>query len=431
MGAAASAAAMKKRKAEKRLNWQMLILGDEWVPEDPTRRQDCPRLRQTHLITRRVLNPALKDMDRQKKHKSAGAKRRLGHMQKCTKRVAEMMYADDKFLSHCFEVLGGYDNPDPMDPGRQKKCGERLMFMTLTDKGKEAAEALATGSDWLAKLIKPITTAKQEAWNAEITLMVEEGLSGEISEEWDDKARKFVASGKWEDGARWLKNPGSDVMRAVKYKWEVYVAGVGRGNLQDCDPNLGELEMDVQKGDGMVTIMVGWGSGMFMPGDKSARWIIKPDRELERDAQHVLRKIVDIEVDVEDKWGFAGAHGGAALGRPTSALTRQKEEAGEDAKFKGLWVRDVLLRTGWQGAAEKRERAKMARAEDDKNDLTGEGVEPTHEQEMTILKDKEQVSSTSSDLSIASMYITLNLSICFVRLSVRRPRRERTQQSAC
>ena len=87
-------------------------------------------MRQTHLITRRVLNPALKDIERQKKHKSAKNKRKLAHMAKCTARVAEMMYADSKFLDHCFEVLGGYDNPDPMDPGRQKLCGEHVQWFS-------------------------------------------------------------------------------------------------------------------------------------------------------------------------------------------------------------------------------------------------------------------------------------------------------------
>jgi hypothetical protein len=183
-------------------------------------------------------------------------------------------------------------------------------------------------------------------------------------------------------------------MRAVKYKWEVYVAGVGRGNLQDCDPDLGELEMDVQKGDGMVTIMVGWGSGMFMPGDKNARWIIKPDRKLAPDPQHVLRKIVDIEVEVEDKWELAGAYGGgtASHGQQMQRTHGQAPDS-EGSKFKGLWVRDVLLRTGWQGAAEKRERAKMARAEDDKNDLVGGEGGLTDPESMTILKDKEPLIS--------------------------------------
>lgn len=389
MGAAASAAAARKRRAEKRLHWQMLILGDEWVPEDPTRPQDCPRLRQTHLITRRVLNPALKDIEQQKKHKSASAKRKLAHMAKCTARVAEMMYGDSKFLDHCFEVLGGYDNPDPMDPGRQKLCGERLMFLTLTDKGKEAAEVVASEDKWLTRPVKPITTAKMEAWNAEIRLMVEEKLSGDnIEEEWDDRARRFVASGLWEDGAKWLKNPNSDVLRAVKYKYEVYVAFVGRGNLQACDMEIGQIEMDVQKGDGVVTLMVGWGGGLFAAGDKSVRWIIKPDRELERDAQHVLQKIVDIEVEVQDQWDLAGAHldghTGVAVQR-TQGANRRNENT-----YKGLWVRDVMLRTGWQTQAEKRERARMARAEDDKNDLMGEGVQTTDPNSMTILKDVEQ-----------------------------------------
>ena len=60
-----------------------------------------------------------------------------------------------------------------------------------------------------------------------------------------------------------------------------------RGNLQACDMEIGQIEMDVQKGDGVVTLMVGWGGGMFAAGDKSVRWIIKPDRELERDAQRL------------------------------------------------------------------------------------------------------------------------------------------------
>ena len=401
MGAAASAQrAAKKRREEKRLNWQMLILGDEWVPDDPTRPQDCPRLRQTHLITRRVLNPALKDIERQKKHKSAESKRKLSHMAKCTERVAEMMYADSAFLDHCFEVLGGYDSPDPMDPGRQKLCGERLMFLTLTDRGKEAAEAVSTGAEWLTRPIKPITTSKLEAWNAEIRLMVDERLTGDnVTDEWDDKSRRFVASGKWEDGAKWLKNPSSDVLRAVKFKWEVYVSFVGRGNLQACDMDIGQIEMDVQKGDGVVTLMVGWGGGMFAAGDKKVRWIIKPDRELERDAQHVLKKIVDIEVEVEDKWGLAGAYLGgtvAANGNPIQRtngrgqVANDKPGSDQAAVFKGLWVRDVMLRTGWQVAAEKRERSKMARAEDDKNDLTGEGIDPTDPNTMQILKDTEQ-----------------------------------------
>ena len=38
------------------------------------------------------------------------------------------------------EVLGGYDNIDPADPGRQKLNGEQLQFLSLTQKGEEAAE---------------------------------------------------------------------------------------------------------------------------------------------------------------------------------------------------------------------------------------------------------------------------------------------------
>lgn len=390
MGGAASAAAARKRKADKRLHWQMLILGDEWVPEDPTRPQDCPRLRQTHLITRRVLNPALKDIEQQKKHKSSKNKRKLAHMAKCTERVAEMMYGDSKFLDHCFEVLGGYDNRDPMDPGRQKLCGERLMFLTLTERGKEAAEAVAGGTTWLTRAVKPITTAKIEAWNAEIKLLVEEKLTGDnLEEEWDDRARRFVASGLWEDGAKWLKAPGSDVLRAVKYKWEVYVAFVGRGNLQTCDMEIGQIEMDVQKGDGVVTLMVGWGGGMFAAGDRKLRWIIKPDRELEHDAQHVLQKIVDIEVQVTEHWGLAGKYGGGDAASSSQALHRTHAANDRDENiYKGLWVRDVMLRTGWQNKAEKREKARMARAEDDKNDLMG-GGQRTNPESMTILKDVE------------------------------------------
>lgn len=392
MGAgASSAAARKKRRADKRLHWQMLILGDEWVPEDPTRPQDCPRLRQTHLITRRVLNPALKDIERQKKHKTAQAKRKLSHMAKCTERVAEMMYADSKFLDHCFEVLGGYDNPDPLDPGRQKLCGERIMFLTLTPRGKDAAEAVCNGDIWHTRPVKPITSARMEAWNAEIKLMVDEKLSGDnIEEEWDDKARRFIASGKWEDGAKWLKNPSSDVLRAVKFKWEVYVAFVGRGNLQTCDMEIGQVEMDVQKGDGMTTFMVGWGGGIFAAGDRKVRWVIKPDRELERDAQHVLKKVVDVEVEVEDQWGLAAAYLGGTMPTNNVAIQRTKATTRDDGnKYKGLWVRDVMIRTGWQAAAETREQTKMAHAEDSKRGLMGDSNQKTRPETMTILKDKE------------------------------------------
>ena len=107
MGAAASIAA-KKRREERRLHWQMLILGDEWVPTDPRSPPLHPRLRQRHMITYRIVNPALKDLERQKKHRSAAVIRKLTHIGKCTERVAAMMYADSAFLDHCFEVLGGF-----------------------------------------------------------------------------------------------------------------------------------------------------------------------------------------------------------------------------------------------------------------------------------------------------------------------------------
>ena len=50
MGAAASIAA-KKRRQERRLHWQMLILGDEWVPTDPRSPPLHPRLRQRQRAT--------------------------------------------------------------------------------------------------------------------------------------------------------------------------------------------------------------------------------------------------------------------------------------------------------------------------------------------------------------------------------------------
>ena len=57
------------------------------------------------------------------------------------------------------------------------------------------------------------------------------------------------------------------------------------------DVELGELEMAIQKGNGVVTIKVSWGGGVFAPGDKKCRWIAKPDRELQSDDKHLLREI--------------------------------------------------------------------------------------------------------------------------------------------
>ena len=378
MGAAASIAA-KKRRQERRLHWQMLILGDEWVPTDPRSPPLHPRLRQRHMITYRIVNPALKDLERQKKHRSAAVIRKLTHIGKCTERVAAMMYADSAFLDHCFEVLGGYDNIDPADPGRQKLNGEQLQFLSLTQKGEEAAEIIKSGEKWLTREVVPVSQQPFHAWNAEVKLRVDEQLSGTLPEEWDDKARKFVGSGMWEDGAKWLKKKNTDVERAVRFKWPVYVSGLGRGKLMVCDVELGELEMDIQKGNGVVTIKVSWGGGMFAPGDKKCRWIVKPDRELQSDDKHLLREISDCVVNVEDKW-------------PTDEHNRNPMERtiarkmSNDVRYTGLWARDLMIKSGWELNAQKKEQLKMAREETAKNDLTGMGDYKVDPSTMDILR---------------------------------------------
>ena len=150
MGAGASAAAtVKSRRREKvKIEWQELIIGSEWLPADPrigepfdpvTGSIQITQLRQSHLIKQVIVDPAVKALE-SKKGLGGSSKKKCDQMIMCIHRVSQMMFVDSDFLEHCFNMLGGYLEPDPVDPGGMKLLGQQRQFVICTPLGKAAIQ---------------------------------------------------------------------------------------------------------------------------------------------------------------------------------------------------------------------------------------------------------------------------------------------------
>lgn len=269
MGAGASAVAIQKRREKERRDWQEVIMGAEWLDADPrikepfdpvTGRTQLVPLRQSSQIKRVIVDPAVATLEARKDFKSATAKKKIKQMVTCIRRVSQMMFIDSDFLDHCFNMLGGYLEIDPIDPGGMKLMGQAQQFVTCTPLGFYAKQAedeamaaeMAVRKKCPTREIGPveeklIAKARTLKYAEPVRPLDDAAAQAELGGgTWSEEALLLAKTGLWQNGNKWVKRDDCDIERAVRSHWDVYVSGLGKGQLMTCDYDLGDFELDIE-----------------------------------------------------------------------------------------------------------------------------------------------------------------------------------------